>query len=141
MYQEGAFSSPDYDTQVLAGWYEWECSLDELLEKTKRFAKPILMLKNSERINLDSMFIWFTTNITEDYPPHDDFKICDIETGVILYQVFYKSPFDDKNTLWTVFPYSEMRMTKGLQRKVKTQSFSSTIELENWLNCVKINRK
>lgn len=135
MYGNGEFSSPDTETQIKAGWYDWFCSSKQLGKKTIALAKPVMKLIESKRINLDTMYVWFKNNCPFDYPLYDDFRIADIETGKVLYTVAHHEPYDKEKHLWNVYAVCEdLVIGKEGYPTIKCYPFKTTKELVAWFN-------
>lgn len=136
-FSNGEFDSPDFKTQVDAGWYDWFCADSSLCNKTKRLSKPILKLKNSDRINLDTMYVWFKNNCPMAHPLYDDFRIADRETGDVLYTVVYRDPYNEENHLWTAYAIrEEQSIGRDGHSRFPSYKFRKTKDLVDWFNAV-----
>lgn len=134
-YRDGDFSSTDVEIQIEAGWYDWFCDDKTLKRKTDIFAKSILMLTDSKRINLDSMHVWFNGNCPFDFPIYDDFRISDKETGKVLYAISRHDPFNEEKCLWSVYAICEnLVIGKEGYPTHKCYSFKTTKQLVKWFN-------
>jgi len=130
-YNEGAFAKGDFDTQCNAGWYDWFCKDDSLVRYTEILAKPIVKLENSKRVNLDTMYVFFKNNCPMCGPLYNDFRICDLKEGNVLYCVTHKNPHDREKKLWNVYAVCEGMNDKEDYNLYK---FATTKELVAWLN-------
>lgn len=133
-YAKGEFSSPDFDTQVYAGWYDWFCNTNSLEKKTHRFAKVIMKLQNSKRIDLENSYIWFKNNCPFDFPLYDDLRIADKNNGGNIYVISYKEPYDKEKHLWNVYALREPLVIGEEGPTTKCYSFRKTKDLIEWLN-------
>lgn len=132
-YAKGTFDAPDVSTQCKAGWYDWFCRDSSLANKTKKLAKPIMKLKDSAKINLDKMYVWFKNNCASAM--YDDFRIADIETGDVLYTVTHKDPNVEGNPLWTVYAIVEGMVEEDNGNWAwKSYQFKTTKALVEWFN-------
>lgn len=86
-FDAGEFSSPDRDTQCAAGWYDWFCKDSFLRSKTYALTAKLKSIVNSPKINKDTMYVFFKNNCPLTGPLYDDFRICDIETGDVIWTV------------------------------------------------------
>lgn len=138
-YKNGEFSSPDFETQVSAGWYDWFCNTDSLEKKTHFFSKAIMLLKDSSRVSLDNHYVWFKNNCPFDYPLYDDFRIADMKTGEVLYTIVKHDPMNEEKCLWTVYAIKEglVKHRKYGHPTFKHYSFKTTKQLAEWLNEIK----
>jgi len=92
-YTEGKYDSPDVETQIEAGWYDWFCKDSSLKRKTEVLTQKLLQIISSSKINLDTMYCFFKNNYPLYGTLYDDFRICDRETGFVLYTVIPKSGY------------------------------------------------
>jgi hypothetical protein len=91
------------DIAISAGWYDWFCSDRALLGKTKRLGSVVCQLKDSGKINLDTMYAWFKNNCPMEGPLYDDFRIADLESGDTRYCCCYNSPHEEEGVRWSVW--------------------------------------
>jgi len=50
-FKKGEFNKSDTKTQIEAGWFDWFCFNDELVDRTKKIAKFLNQIKNCSVIN------------------------------------------------------------------------------------------
>ena len=86
-FKQGDFESKDVQTQIEAGWYDWFCRDESLANKTKRMGNIVKQLKDSGKVNLETMYVWFKNNCPLAGPLYDDFRIADIESGDTLFTI------------------------------------------------------
>ena len=86
-YINGAYDAKDVKTQIEAGWYDWFCSDAALSSRLRKMARVINRIQDSEKINLDTMYVWFKNNCPCEAPLYDDFRIADLETHNVLFTV------------------------------------------------------
>ena len=67
------------------GWIGWKW--------TKRFVKSV-------DVDLDSTYVFFKNNCPLGGPLYDDFRICDVESGNVLYTVTPKCGHTGEAELW-----------------------------------------
>jgi len=84
---KGEFDKRDVDVQIEAGWYDWFCGDESLMNKTKVLARRLKRLLGSKKIDLDNHYVFFKNNCPLHGRLYDDFRICDGETGDVLYTV------------------------------------------------------
>lgn len=93
-FKEGEFDSPDRETQIRAGWYDWFCGDDELIYGTKEMGEIISQIVNSNKFNAEKVKVVFKNNCPIVGDLYDDFRICDIEKGRNLYVVDINPPIE-----------------------------------------------
>ena len=100
-FENGVFldSDGEEDTRCFV-FYDWFCKdsslknkATALFKKTKRFIERV-------DIDLDSTYVFFKNNCPVGGPLYDDFRICDIESGNVLYTVTPKSGHTGEAELW-----------------------------------------
>lgn len=93
-YDAGKFSAPDFETQCDAGWYDWFCRESSLAGKTKKLAPKVKQVAKSAKVNVDTMYVFFKNNCPVYGKLYDDFRICDVATGKVIYTVVPASGFE-----------------------------------------------
>ena len=58
------------------------------------------MFAKMKDVDLDSTYVFFKNNCPMDGPLYDDFRICDIESGNVLYTVTPKCGHSGMAELW-----------------------------------------
>lgn len=86
-FNNGEFDSPDFSTQCLAGWYDWFCKDTSLKNKTKKLGNIVKKIKDGGRVDLDKNYVFFKNNCPVRGRLYDDFRICDMETGDVIYTI------------------------------------------------------
>lgn len=108
-FDNNEFINPSRETQCKAGWYDWFCSDKVLAEKTKRlggYLKRILKANEmSKRFDPEKCCVIFKNNCQMAGRLYDDFRICDIETGKVIYIIvpkygFTSTPDLEKTRIW-----------------------------------------
>jgi len=86
-FNKGEYDSKDLQTQIKAGWYDWFCKDESLVNKTKRMGNIVKQFKDGGKVNLETMYVWFKNNCPLAGPLYDDFRIADIESGDTLFTI------------------------------------------------------
>lgn len=86
-FVRGDFSSPSRKVQVEAGWYDWFCKDSSLANKTKNLGVKVLSIMDSKRFDKEKTYVFFKNNCPCVGALYDQFSICDIETGDVLFCV------------------------------------------------------
>lgn len=86
-FEAGEYDTKDVDTQIDAGWYDWFCKDTSLPLKTTYLFKKVLSILDSKKIDLDKHYVFFKNNCPVQGQLYDDFRICDLETGEVIYCV------------------------------------------------------
>lgn len=81
----GEFNHPNVGVQIKAGWYDWFCEGSRLVKGTAKMGRIISKIKDGGKVNLDTQYTFFKNNCPMIGPFYDDFRICDIESGDVIY--------------------------------------------------------
>ena len=73
-------------------FYDWFCKDTSLENKSISLWKKVkTFLKHNPQIDLDTHYVFFKNNCPMRGPLYDDFRICNIESGDVIYNVTPKS--------------------------------------------------
>ena len=84
-FTTGEFKSKDRTTQCEAGWYDWFCNDTALAAKTEYLGKKVISIIDSKLFDKTKVYVFFKNNCPMVGPLYDQFSICDIETGDVLF--------------------------------------------------------
>ena len=90
-FAEGKYDNLDVNGAVKAGWYDWFCKDESLPNKTKKLARRLKAISKSDKFDNETSYVFFKNNCPCSGPLYDDFRICSIETGDVIYTVTPKS--------------------------------------------------
>lgn len=79
------FKSRDMLTQCIAGWYDWFCDTRSLAAKTEYLGKKVLSILDSKKFDKNKTYVFFKNNCPCVGALYDQFSICDIKSGDVLY--------------------------------------------------------
>lgn len=68
-------------------WYDWFCRESSLENKGKKLLQKLRTIADSKKFDNDKTYVFFKNNCPCIGSLYDDFRICDIETGDVLYTV------------------------------------------------------
>lgn len=86
-FDAGMYDAFDSRTQCAAGWYDWFCRDTSLRNKTIKLTKKLKSILKSSKINQDTMYVFFKNNCPFYGSLYDDFRICDIATGDVIFTI------------------------------------------------------
>lgn len=79
-----------------AVWYDWFCYDTSLLNKTKKLVGKLKSISRSSKINIDTQSVFFKNGCPGNGSLYDDFRICDLVTGEVIYTIIPSSGFAHK---------------------------------------------
>lgn len=121
-FDNGDFESKDVDTQCAAGWYDWFCKESLLANKTIKLTMKLRQILKSKKINQNTMCVFFKNNCPMVGSLYDDFRICDIKSGEVIYTVTPSSGHMSKKgqaSVWGIENYFEKPLVEGTWADVK----------------------
>lgn len=86
-FRNGDFANPDTQTQIEAGWYDWFCNESSLCGKTQTLGPKVCRIAKSPKVNVDTMYVFFKNNCPMRGSLYDDFRICELEDGEVVYTI------------------------------------------------------
>lgn len=80
---------------------DWFCKDTALKNKAIKLFKKINQIAKSKKINLEKTYVSFKNNWGNGF--YDDFRICDIRTGFIIYTIAPSCPDGKGNRIATIY--------------------------------------
>jgi hypothetical protein len=81
-------------------FYDWFCKDKALKAKAEKLFKQTKLFVKKFNIDIDKHYVFFKNNCPVNGPLYDDFRICDIETGDVIYNVTAKSGHSGQAEIW-----------------------------------------
>lgn len=78
-------------------FYDWFCRQNSLPAKSKKLAKYLESIVGSKKFDARNTYVFFKNNCPMDGKLYDDFRICDLVSGDVIYTVVPKSGFTADN--------------------------------------------
>lgn len=103
-------------------WYDWFCHERYLQKKGEKLVDKFLSIVNSKKFDNNKCYIFLKNNCPCAGKLYDDFRICDIETGNVLYTVIPSSGWKDSNGKAVVYGHEngfEQPLAAGTWKAVK----------------------
>ena len=105
-------------------WYDWFCRDSALEKKGVALIKKLKAISKSNKFDNDKTYVFFKNNCPCVGRLYDDFRICDIESGDVIYTVIPKSGFKSDDGMGQVW---------GKENDFKGPLFTGTWkEIKNW---------
>ena len=86
-FNNGDFNSQHVSVQIDAGWYDWFCNDSALRNKTMTLGRKVESIMGSKKFDKNKCYVFFKNNCPFCGPLYDQFSICDIESGDVIYCV------------------------------------------------------
>ncbi len=86
-----AFDNKQFIDDECYYFYDWFCKEKALQGKAKSLMAKAKKFATKMNVDLDKHYVWFKNNCPMNGPLYDDFRISNIETGDVVYNV---SPLD-----------------------------------------------
>ena len=90
-FKAGKFDNRRREIQIKAGWYDWFCADTSLRNKTKNLGKKLIRIAESKKFDNETAYVFFKNNCPMNGKLYDDFRICDIKTGKLLFTIIPRS--------------------------------------------------
>lgn len=102
-------------------WYDWFCKNSSLDRKGRTLLSKLRMIsKNTTKFDKNKCYVFFKNNCPcyGDKKLYDDFKICDIESGNVIYIIIPRDPYG-KAIVYGKENNFEMSIVNGTWNDVK----------------------
>jgi len=118
-FLDGQFEDASFETQCKAGWYDWFCKTESLRNKTRTLGKKVIQLLPSKKVDGETMYVFFKNNCPSRGSLYDDFRICDMETGDVIYTVVPRSGHNGKAEVWGIDNNFDGPLVSGTWKDIK----------------------
>jgi hypothetical protein len=82
-------------------FYDWFCKDSSLRIRAERLMpKVIKFIKANPDLDLEKHYVFFKNNCPLAGPTYDDFRICDLKTGNVVFTVVPTSSHSGKAEIW-----------------------------------------
>ena len=105
-FNQGIIIDSEGSENKCFNFYDWFCKDNSLERKAKKlFPKVKTFLKNYPDVNPEEVYVFFKNNCPMNGRLYDDFRICLIETGDVMYTVTPKTGHNnvkenEKSEIW-----------------------------------------
>jgi hypothetical protein len=90
-YEGGFFGDNTFETACEAGWHDWFCPVSKLEKRLDKLYPKIKVIVQSEKINIDTMFVVFENVCPAEGSLYDRFAIGGMKSDETLYVIVPKS--------------------------------------------------
>ena len=99
-FDQGKFIDSDGNENWCYNFYDWFCKDTSLKNKSEKLFKTVKRWVEKRNTDTDKVYVFFKNNCPMNGPLYDDFRICDIETGNVIYTVIPKSGHSGLAEVW-----------------------------------------
>ena len=124
-FEKGVFlDSQGNEDNTCYNFYDWFCKDQALKAKSERLFKATKRFVKKQNINTETTYVFFKNNCPVFGSLYDDFRICDVETGDVVWNVTPKSGHSGKAEVWgRKNDFKEPIVTGRTLNEVYKQSF------------------
>lgn len=90
-FNQGRIVDSNGNENSCFNFYDWFCSDKSLERKSKKLYRAAIKFCEKFNVDLEKHYVFFKNNCPMNGPLYDDFRICDIESGDVIYNVTPKS--------------------------------------------------
>ena len=99
-FEQGKFINSEGNESWCYNFYDWFCSDKALKAKSEKLFKMVKRWVKQRNTDTDKVYVFFKNNCPMNGPLYDDFRICDIETGDVLWTVIPKCGHSGLAEVW-----------------------------------------
>lgn len=99
-FEQGKFLDTDGNESTCYNFYDWFCKDTSLKAKSERLFKMTKRWVKKRNIDTNKVCVIFKNNCPMNGPLYDDFRICDIETGNVIYTIIPKCGHSGLAEVW-----------------------------------------
>jgi hypothetical protein len=101
-FDKGIYLDGDGKESWCFNFYDWFCKDTSLKRKSDTLFKQVKrFVKANPNIDIDKHYVFFKNNCPAYGPLYDDFRICDIEEGNVIFNVTAKSGHTGKAEVYS----------------------------------------
>ena len=106
------------------GFFDWFCKTESLKNKAKVLFAKVKSVVRSGKFDPTKTYVFFKNNCPLVGNLYDDFRICDIESGDVLYTISPKNGHNGKAEVWGEENDFENPLVCGTWREVRMWFFN-----------------
>ena len=99
-FKNGVILGSDGKVDTCQNFYDWFCSDKALKAKSEKLFKMVKRWVKYRNTDTEKVYVFFKNNCPMSGPLYDDFRICDVETGDVIWTVTPKCGHSGKAEVW-----------------------------------------
>lgn len=123
-FEQGKFIDSEGNESWCYNFYDWFCRDNSLKAKSEKLFKMVKRWVKQRNTDTDKVYVFFKNNFPMSGSLYDDFRICDIETGDVIWTVVPKCGRSGKAEVWgRVNDFKEAVITGNTMNDIYKSSF------------------
>jgi hypothetical protein len=99
-FDKGIILDSDGGESDCYNFYDWFCKDTSLKNKSIKLFKQVKRWAKFRNTDTEKVYVFFKNNCPVGGPLYDDFRICDVETGDVIWTVVPKCGHSGKAEVW-----------------------------------------
>ena len=99
-FEQGKFIDSEGRETRCFNFYDWFCKEKSLKNKAIRLFSLVKRWVKNRNTDTDKVYVFFKNNCPMNGPLYNDFRICDIETGDVIWTVIPKCGHSGLADVW-----------------------------------------
>jgi hypothetical protein len=99
-FDKGIILDSDGGESDCYNFYDWFCKDTSLKNKSIKLFKQVKRWAKFRNTDTEKVYVFFKNNCPVGGPLYDDFRICDVETGNVVWIVIPKCGHSGKAEVW-----------------------------------------
>ena len=99
-FEQGKFIDSEGRETRCFNFYDWFCKEKSLKNKAIRLFSLVKRWVKNRNTDTDKVYVFFKNNCPMNGPLYNDFRICDIETGDVIWTVIPKCGHSGLAEVW-----------------------------------------
>jgi hypothetical protein len=123
-FEAGIYLDSDGGQSTCYNFYDWFCKDKALKAKSDKLFKMVKRWVKKRNTDTDKVYVFFKNNCPCNGSLYDDFRICDVETGDVIWTVTPKSGHSGKAEVWgKVNEFKEAVVTGNSMNEIYKMNF------------------
>jgi len=99
-FDKGIILDSEGNENECHNFYDWFCKDSSLKNKSIKLFKQVKRWAKFRNTDTEKVYVFFKNNCPVGGPLYDDFRICDVETGDVIWTVVPKCGHSGKAEVW-----------------------------------------
>lgn len=123
-FDQGKFLDSEGNESWCYNFYDWFCKDRALKAKSEKLFRIVKRWVKKRNTDTDKVYVFFKNNCPMHGPLYDDFRICDLETGDVIWNVTPKSGHSGLAEVWGRFNnFKEPIITGKTMNEILSKQF------------------